>query len=104
MSHLAPRADECSFEDWWRKANIGTRIREKGLTASSFWGLGASGCIEIEQSLMGIGLPFRGCSNICGERLASVYSFLKGSDPTHVGAPPALGLPFLQFPYPIWYP
>jgi hypothetical protein len=69
-----------------RPTKVQGRIREKGLTVSSFWGLGASGCIEIEQPLMGIGLPFKGCSNICGERLASVYSFLKGSDPTHVGA------------------
>lgn len=51
MSHLALRADERSFEDWWRKASNSTRIREKGSTVSLFWGLGASGCIEIERFL-----------------------------------------------------
>jgi hypothetical protein len=47
-----------------RLTKVQGMIREKGLTSSSFWGLGAFGCIEIEQSLMGFDLPFRGCSSI----------------------------------------
>jgi hypothetical protein len=32
MSHLTPRADERSFEDWWRKASKSTRKdKRKGL-------------------------------------------------------------------------
>jgi signal transduction histidine kinase len=32
MNHLAPRADERSFEDWWRKASKSTRKdKRKGI-------------------------------------------------------------------------
>jgi hypothetical protein len=39
MSHLAPRADERSFEDWWRKASKSTRKdKRKGLNCDIILG------------------------------------------------------------------